>query len=94
MCTWLQKHGLGDRRARLTPRNLSSIIWAFGSFGYAPSRMPFLLDLAEQYGTPARGGIAITLPFSQEEIAASILWALSDEASFVTATTIRVAGGA
>ncbi|CAL8469656.1 g9197 [Coccomyxa elongata] len=40
--------GHGDRRARLTPRNLSSIIWAFGSFGYAPSRMPFLLDLAEQ----------------------------------------------
>lgn len=43
-----QKHSLGDRRARLTPRNLSTIIWAFGSFGYAPSRMPFLLDLAEQ----------------------------------------------
>ncbi len=47
MCTWL-KQGHGDRRARLTPRNLSSIIWAFGSFGYAPLRMPFLLDLAEQ----------------------------------------------
>ena len=41
-----QKHG--ERKARLTPRNLSTIIWAFGSFGYAPSRMPFLLDLAEQ----------------------------------------------
>ncbi|RJQ81165.1 Crp/Fnr family transcriptional regulator [Pseudonocardiaceae bacterium YIM PH 21723] len=32
----------------------------------------FLLDLAKQYGMPAGDGIAITLPLSQEEIAASI----------------------
>ncbi len=41
-----QRHG--DRKARLTPRNLSTIVWALGSFGYAPSRMHFLLDLAEE----------------------------------------------
>jgi len=28
-------------------RNLSSIIWAWGTFGYAPVAMPFLLEVAE-----------------------------------------------
>lgn len=41
-------HSHEDRRARLTPRNLSSIVWALGSFGQAPSRLAFLLAMAEQ----------------------------------------------
>lgn len=49
-------------------------------------------------GKPDRmAEVALKLPLGRgarpEEIAATILWALSDDASFVTATTIRVTGG-
>ena len=36
-----------QRLSLLTPRNLSAIIWAWGTFGYAPLAMPFLLEVAE-----------------------------------------------
>lgn len=36
-----------QRQSLLTPRNLSAIIWAWGTFGYAPLAMPFLLEVTE-----------------------------------------------
>lgn len=37
---------IARKQSLLTPRNLSSIIWAWGTFGHAPAAMPYLLEVA------------------------------------------------
>ena len=37
----------GRHDGRLSARDLSTVVWALGTFGYAPPRMPFLVALAE-----------------------------------------------
>lgn len=44
MHAWVQASG---KQSLLIPRNLSSIIWAWGTFGHAPAAMAFLLEAAE-----------------------------------------------
>ena len=38
---------IARKQSLLTPRNLSSIIWAWGTFGHAPAAMAYLLEAAE-----------------------------------------------
>lgn len=44
MHAWVQASG---KQSLLVPRNLSSIIWAWGTFGHAPAAMALLLEAAE-----------------------------------------------
>ena len=39
------------------------------------------------------GAVALGRPGEPDEIAATVAWLMSPEASYVTATTVRVAGG-
>jgi NAD(P)-dependent dehydrogenase (short-subunit alcohol dehydrogenase family) len=58
---------------------------------------PILTDRLQQAGASARAQIAVAVPLGRiglpEEIAATVVWLCSEEAAFITGTTLAVDGG-